>query len=58
LIIMICPKTDLSGRYVDENGVIWLDEFTKKMIKRELRGLKDKEILVAKGEYSSFRFRR
>ena len=53
---MICPKTDLSGRYIDENGVIWLDEFTKKMIKRKLRGLEDKEILGAKGEYNSFRF--
>lgn len=55
---MIYPKTDLSGRYVDENGVIWLDEFTKKMIKRKLRGLEDKEVLGVKGEYSSFRFRR
>jgi hypothetical protein len=52
------PKTDLSGRYVDENGVICLDEFTKKMIKRKLRGLEDKEISGVKGEYSSLRFRR
>jgi len=54
---MIYPKIDLSGRYIDENGVIWLDEFIKKMIKRKLRGLEDKGILGVKGEYSSFRFK-
>lgn len=55
---MIYPKTNLSGRYVDENGAIWLDGFTKKIIKRKLRGLKDKEILGAKGKYSSLRFKK
>ena len=54
---MIYPKTDLSGKYVDENGVIWLDEFTKRMIKRKLRVLKDKEIFGTKGKYNSIRFR-
>ena len=40
---MVYPKIDLSGRCVDKNSVIWLDEFTKRMIKRKLRGLEDKE---------------
>lgn len=48
-------KPHFLKKYVDESGVIWLDEFTKKIINRKLRGLEDKEIVGVIGEYNSIR---